>query len=118
MKELENKTEAKTPVVQPACSISEADGKVLLRVEMPGVDKGALEISIEKNELTIAGKPLRFEEEGTWLLRERNRGDYRKRFILDESIDREKIEAVMVDGILTLTLATKETSKPKKIEIK
>jgi len=118
MNELENKTEARTPVVQPACSICDEDGKVRLRVEMPGVDKEGLEISIEKNELAITGKPLRFDEPGTWLLRERNHGDYRKRFILDESIDRDRIEAVMADGVLTLVLATKEAAKPRKIEIK
>ena len=118
MNDIENKAEAKTPVVQPACSICDEDGKVRLRVEMPGVDKDGLEISIEKNELTIAGKPLRSEGQGTWLLRERNRGDYRKRFIIDESIARDTIDAVLVDGVLTLTLATKEAAKPRKIEIR
>lgn len=118
MNELENKVEAKRAVVQPECSISDEDGKVRLRVEMPGVTRDHLEVSVEKNELTIVGVNERKEVEGKYLIRERSRGDFRKRFIIDETIDREKIEAVMVDGVLTLTLTVKEAAKPRKVEIK
>jgi len=118
MNELEKTTETKAPVVQPECSIVEEDGKVRLRVEMPGVTRDGIEVSVEKNELCIVGKDSRKEAEGKYLIRERRRGEYRKRFIIDETIDREKIEAVMVDGVLTLTLAVKEAAKPRKVEIK
>jgi len=118
MNELEKKIETKKPVVQPECSIAEEDGKVRLRIEMPGAARDGIEVSVEKNELSIVGKNDRKEVEGTYLLRERRRGEYRKRFIIDETIDREKIEAVMVDGVLTLTLVVKEAAKPRKVEIK
>jgi HSP20 family protein len=118
MKELENKVETKRPVVQPECSISEEDGKVRLRVEMPGVTREGIEVSVEKNELSIVGKDQRKEVEGTYLLRERRRGEFRKRFIIDETIDRDRIEASMTDGVLTLALAVKEAAKPRKVEIR
>lgn len=118
MNELENKVETKKPVVQPECSISEEDGKVRLRVEMPGVTRDGIEVSVEKNELSIVGKDQRKEVEGTYLLRERRRGEFRKRFIIDETIDRERIEASMNEGVLTLTLAVKEAAKPRKVEIR
>jgi len=118
MNEPENKVESKRPVVQPECSIAEEDGKVRLHVEMPGITRDGIEVSIEKNELSIVGKDHRKEVEGTYLLRERRRGEFRKRFIIDETIDRDRIEASMADGVLTLTLAVKEAAKPRKVEIK
>lgn len=117
MKTNEGKAPEKIQSVQPACSICEEDGKVRLRVEMPGVAKDGIEVGLEKNELTIVGKAGADEPRGTYLLRERPRGEFRKRFIIDDSIDRDKIEAVMADGILTLTLARKEAAKPRKIVI-
>lgn len=107
-----------TKTVQPLCSIREEDGKVRLSVEMPGVGKDGIEVSVEKNELVITGKGRNAKAEGAYLLRERRTGEYRKRFIIDETIDREKIEATMVDGVLTLVLNTKEAAKPRKIEIR
>ena len=118
MNDLEKKTETQTPAVQPACNICEENGEVRLSVEMPGVDKEGIEVSVEKNELIIQGRRSDTEPQGTFLIRERRQGNYRKRFIIDETIDRDRIQAVVVDGVLTLTLATKESAKPKKIEIK
>ncbi|MCX7655345.1 MAG: Hsp20/alpha crystallin family protein [Treponemataceae bacterium] len=104
--------------LQPACSICEENGVVIVRLEMPGVDKAGIEVSVEKNELVIHGKPAETPVEGTYLIRERHSGEYHKRFIIDDTIDREKIEALMTDGVLQLTLHTKESAKPRKIEIK
>ena len=118
MNEIEKKMEDKLPVVQAPCSICEEDGKIRLRVEMPGVSKEGIEVSVEKNELAISGKVESWETPGTYLLRERRHGEFRKRFIIDDTIDREKIDATVVNGVLTLTLNTKETAKPRKIEIK
>ncbi len=118
MNEIAKKSEMKEPVVQPECSIVEEDGKVRLRVEMPGVARDGIEVSVEKNELAIVGKPAQAEIEGTYLVRERRRGEYRKRFIIDETIDRDRIDASMADGVLTLTLSVKAAAKPRKVEIK
>jgi len=118
MNELAKRSEEKEAVVQPACNICEEDGKVRLSVEMPGIPRDGIEISLEKNELVIVGKSDRKEPEGSYLLRERRRGEFRKRFIIDETIDRDRIDATMINGVLTLVLNTKEAAKPKKIEIK
>lgn len=107
-----------TKTVQPLCSICEEDGKVRLSVEMPGVGKDGIEVSVERNELVITGKGRESRTDGAYLIRERRTGEYRKRFIIDETIDREKIEASMSDGVLTLVLNTKEAAKPRKIEIR
>ncbi|MFQ3548015.1 MAG: Hsp20/alpha crystallin family protein [Termitinemataceae bacterium] len=104
--------------IQPACSICEEDGQVTVQIEMPGVDKEGIEVSVEKNELIIKGTPATNTVEGNYLIQERQNGKYYKRFIIDETIDREKIQAVMNDGVLKLTLSIKEAAKPRKIEIK
>jgi len=104
--------------IAPACSISEEEGVVTLRLEMPGVPKEGLELRIEGNNLTVQGERRREETRGTYLVRERRHEPFRKSFTLDDSIDREKIAAELVDGMLTVTLGVKEAAKPRRIEIR
>jgi len=105
-------------IIQPSCSISEEDGTVRLTLEMPGVDRDNIEVNVEGNELIISAKNEASIPDKKYLIKERLAGKYRKRFIIDETIDRNKIEASMTDGVLTLILATKESAKPRKIEIR
>jgi HSP20 family protein len=101
----------------PACNIAEDLGFVTVKLEMPGVPKEALEVRIEGNELSISGERRGEEPRGRYLLRERRAEGYRKLFILDDTIARDKVDAALVDGILTLKLQVKEAAKPRKIEI-
>lgn len=111
-------TAPKRRFVNPACSICEDEGKVTVTVELPGVRKEDLEIKIEGNELVILGKRSNSAPEGTYLLRERRSGDFRKTFTLDDSIDHEGVDGKLSDGILTLTLKVKEAALPRKIAIR
>jgi HSP20 family protein len=104
-------------VLVPACSIDETSGVVTLKLEMPGVSKEGLEVSVEGNALTITGRRDFNEPSGTWHMRERRRGNYRKTFTLDETIDRERIEAELADGILIVQLQIHESAKPRRIAI-
>lgn len=120
-KELEKRTERGTPEtrrIRSACTICEDDGKIVMRLEMPGVSKDNLDINIENNQLTIFGKRNTPETEGTYVVRERRDGDFYQVYTLDETVDRNKVEASMENGILYLTLHLKEAEKPKKIEVK
>ena len=101
----------------PACDIVEDSGFVTVRLEMPGVPREALEVRIEGNELSVSGERRREEPRGTYLLRERRAEGYRKLFTLDETIARDKVDAALVDGILTLKLQVKDAAKPRRIEI-
>lgn len=102
----------------PASRVFEDNGQIQVRLEMPGVAKDDLEIRVEGSELTIIGKRQDQASHGTWLIRERRRGDFRKTFSVDSSIDLEKIVAELSAGILTLTLPMKEAAKPRRIEIR
>jgi HSP20 family protein len=101
----------------PACSISEDSGIVTVKVEMPGVEKEGLEVRVEGNSLTLEGKRAEDGLQGNYLTRERRLGDYRKSFTIDETIDRDRIEAQLVDGLLTMKLHMKEAAKPRRIAI-
>ena len=103
--------------VTPVASVVEDGDAYLLRVEMPGVNKEGLEISVENNELTIIGRRDSARIEGTLIHRESRTEDFRRVFELDPSIDTSKISARIDQGFLTLTLPKAEQVKPRKIAV-
>ena len=103
--------------VAPSASVVEAGDGYTLEVEMPGVNKEGLEISIENNELTILGRRSLPTVEGTLIHRESRPENYRRTFELDPSIDADKINAKIDQGVVTLTLPKAEHVKPRKIAV-
>jgi HSP20 family protein len=103
--------------VTPVASVVEVGDAYLLKVEMPGVNKEGLEISVENNELTITGRRDLAQIEGTLIHRESRTEDFRRVFELDPSIDTSKISARIDQGFLTLTLPKAEQVKPRKITV-
>ena len=103
--------------VAPAASVTENSDGYTLMVEMPGVSKEGLEISIENNELTITGRRSLPSVEGTPLHRESRSENYRRAFELDPSIDTGKISAKIEQGVVTLGLPKAERVKPRKIAV-
>lgn len=103
--------------VAPASSVTENGDSYTLMVEMPGVNKEGLEITIEKNELTIIGRRSMPAIEGTLLHRESRSENFRRAFELDPSIDTSKINAKVDQGIVTLELPKTERVKPRKITV-
>ena len=103
--------------VTPVASVVEDGDAYLLKVEMPGVNKEGLEISVENNELTITGRRDVAQIEGTLIHRESRTEDFRRVFELDPSIDTSKISARIDQGFLTLTLPKAEQVKPRKIAV-
>ena len=103
--------------VTPVASVVEDGDAYLLKVEMPGVNKEGLEISVENNELTITGRRDLAQIEGTLIHRESRPENFRRVFELDPSIDTSKISARIDQGFLTLTLPKAEQVKPRKIAV-
>jgi HSP20 family protein len=103
--------------VTPAASVVEDGDAYLLKVEMPGVNKEGLEISVENNELTITGRRSLPAIDGTLIHRESRPENFRRTFELDPSIDTSKISARIEQGIVTLTLPKAEQVKPRKIAV-
>ncbi len=103
--------------VMPAASVTEDGERYLLELEMPGVDKEGLDISVENNELTITGRRSLPQIEGTCIHRESRPENFRRVFELDPSIDTSKIGAKIEQGVLMLTLPKAEQVKPRKITV-
>jgi HSP20 family protein len=105
-------------VYAPAVDIFETANNILVIADMPGVDEKSVDITIEKNLLTIHGMiestihdnlELTFSEYGA--------GDYQRAFSLSDEIDRSNIKATVKDGVLKLILPKSETIKTRKIEV-
>jgi HSP20 family protein len=105
--------------IRPYCFIcEEEEGVVRLKLEMPGVSKDKLDIDVDGNELKITGNREAGGSEGNYLMRERPSGTFRQAYTLDDTIDRNRIEANLESGVLTLSLHRREAEKPRKITIK
>src|SRR6201993_380594 len=103
-------------IVPPSSVIEGSDGYTL-EVEMPGVNKDGLDISVENNELTIFGRRSVPAVEGTLIHHESRPENFRRTFELDPSIDANKITAKVEQGLVTLTLPKAEHVKPRKITV-
>ena len=103
--------------VAPPASVMEAGDGYTLEVEMPGVNKDGLDISVENNELTIFGRRSVPAVEGTLIHRESRPENFRRMFELDPSIDANKIGAKIDQGLVTLTLPKAEHVKPRRIAV-
>jgi HSP20 family protein len=103
--------------VTPVANILETQEGYLLEIEMPGVAKDGIEVTVENGELVILGRRSDREAPGTPVYRESRPLDYRRVFDLDPSIDTAKITAKMEQGVLTLTLPKAEEVKPRRIEV-
>jgi HSP20 family protein len=103
--------------VAPVASVLENGDGYLLHIEMPGVNKEGLEISTEGNELTIIGRRSLPEVHGNVLHHESRRENFRRLFEIDPSIDVNKINAKIEQGLLTVTLPKAEHVKPRKIAV-
>ena len=103
----------------PAADIFEAPEKVVLVMDMPGVCFDCAHISIVDDELVVTGHVTHGEDQDDYVLyREYDVGHYHRHFGLPPAIDRDRIEASMADGVLTVTMPKAEEAKPRRIPIK
>ncbi len=101
---------------QPATDILETTEGVTLKFDMPGVARENVDITVDKDTLTIIGR-AEPEEAGNPVYRETYVGDYRRQFTLSTDMDPNNIVATMSDGVLTVAVGKAEQSKPRKVQI-
>jgi HSP20 family protein len=106
-----------SPYVIPPANISGTENEYVLELEMPGVSKDGLEITVEGNELTIIGRRELNLPENDLCYCESGLADYRRVFEIGPDVDTSKISAEMSQGVLKLRLPKSEAAKPRKIEI-
>ena len=116
MGELAKPFEGKMPKVD----VIERDDEVVIKAELPGVDKKDLDVSVTENSVTIKGTTSHEEKEekGDYYRCEISRGAYARTVGLPAYVDADKAKASFKDGVLELKLPKVEKSKRRSIEIK
>jgi HSP20 family protein len=104
---------------QPAADIYETPERVLLVMDMPGVCSDCSHVNIVDDELVVTGHVTHGEDEDNYVLyREYDVGHYHRHFGLPETIDRNGIEAIISNGVLTVSMPKVEKVRPRRIPIK
>jgi HSP20 family protein len=90
----------------------------VVELDLPGVDAESIELTIEKNVLTVHARRERGGLDGVeFLVAERPQGTFSRQLFLGESLDSERIDARYQDGVLTLRLPVAEKAKPRRVPI-
>ncbi len=110
----QTREEARTLV--PPVDIFDVEHGLAVVVDLPGVKKEDIEVRVENDVLTIAGK-AKHKPTGNVLHREFELVNYFRQFELSEHVDQEKIKAEMKYGVLTIHMPKAEKAKPRKIAV-
>jgi len=104
----------------PSSDVLERDDHYVLRLDLPGVKKNDIQVSVEDGGLLIRGERHHEEtKESDKLLRtERYAGTFARRFRLGDRIDTERIHAEYRDGVLEIRVPKAEEARTRMIEIK
>jgi HSP20 family protein len=102
----------------PMADVTEMDDAYIVEIELPGVDKKDIDISISGRRLLVTGE--RKEKERTGILRRRTRrvGQFRYEVLLPGAVDEDGVQAHLEHGVLTLRIPKASTERPHRIEVK
>ncbi len=113
------KTEERERFIRPRTTVFELDNAVKILMDLPGVSKDNLDISYNRGELTIIGRREKWDREKMRpVYIERFDGGFKRVFAIDDTLDAQKIEAKLNNGVLEIVIPKVEARQPKKIEIK
>jgi HSP20 family protein len=106
-------------VWHPAVDIFEKDGKMVIKAELPGMDKKDISLDIQNGVLTLRGERRYDNEvkEENFYRKEMSHGTFVRSFTLPADVEAERITAEFKDGILTVEVPAPETRKPKQITV-
>ena len=110
---------AATTSWSPSVDIFETEGEIVVKAELPGMDRKDITLHLENNVLTLRGE-RKFEKETkeeNYHRIERSYGNFSRSFSIPATVDEEKIRADYKDGVLKIVLPKKEQAKPKQIKI-
>lgn len=105
--------------LQVPVDIIESEENFVLRLAIPGVKQDQIDIQLEKDQLNVVVKQQQNDDvKGKYLKNQILKADVEKSFRVPEHIDRDRVEASVEDGILTIVLHKSEAVQPRKIQIK
>jgi HSP20 family protein len=113
------------PMMGPfGVDIREDADHLYVEADLPGFRKEDVEITLENQTLTISAekkqeyrKDKDAEGKGDWLLNERRYQRFLRSFTLPPTVDDQKVDAKLMDGVLRVTLNKREETKPRKIQV-
>jgi HSP20 family protein len=90
----------------------------VVHADLPGVDPGSVDVSVDGGTLTIkAQRSGRTEESVDWIVSERFAGTYMRQLSLGDGVDADQISATYHNGVLTLSIPVAEKAKPRRIQV-
>jgi len=115
----ERDTVSASDAVLPVDVCQEGD-RWIIRADVPGLNRDSVNITVEDNVLTISGSRAgeAKKENSQYFVRERRSGEFSRSFRLPETADTDNVGAELTNGVLTLTIPTREEAKPRRIEVK
>lgn len=113
----------------PLVNVAESDDAVTIEAEVPGLDGGDIDIAATAEELVLKGSRRGSAPDGadggssagnpvTWHRRERLAGGFERRITMPVAIDSERVEARLVNGVLTVMCPKSREAQPRKVEIR
>jgi HSP20 family protein len=103
----------------PAVDMFENDDKIVIKAELPGIDKKDISVDVKDHVLTLSGERKYENEvkEENYYRRERASGKFKRSFHLPADVDPDKIKAEFKDGVLKVEMPKPEAQKPKQISV-
>jgi len=109
-------TGTRAPII-PMDAVRHGD-RVFISFDLPGVDPDSVDLTVERNVLTITAERGASVQEGDQVLAdERPKGSFSRRVLLGDTLDTGKLEAAYDHGVLTVTIPVAEQAQPRKISI-
>jgi HSP20 family protein len=107
----------RTPRSMPMTALRRGD-RFLVDLDLPGVDRDDVELTVERNVVTIrARRSAARKEDDEVIIDERPYGEYARQLFLGDNLDPSGLTADMRDGVLHLTIPVSEASKPRQIQL-
>ena len=107
---------AARPAAMPMDAYRKEDEFVVL-FDLPGIDPSSIDLTIERNVLTVHAQRQRPNEDVELLIGERPHGAYSRQLFLAETLDTDRLKADYKDGVLRLHIPVREQAKPRRVEI-
>lgn len=112
-------TPSETGAIVPNINVYDRKNEVVIKAELPGVEKDNIDLTITKDSITLKGESKKDEEvkEEDYYSREINYGSFVRTIALPSEVESEKAKATFKNGVLEVVLPKKEEAKPKEIKV-
>jgi HSP20 family protein len=117
----ENDSSSATAMWIPSVDIHEYADRFELYVDLPGVDPATVELTLDGGILTLSGERPQPARKGSDEIQgrriERGHGQFHRRFVLPDTVDSDKVNAIGNHGVLTVTIPKQAKAMPRRIQI-